>query len=125
MSSYVSLTFGVAQLSSKDPDYETRAESLPAYKASLESRYPLICTNCLPAVEEEIEKKNNFARTQALGGVLKRSKMTQTKATKETVQAESSQLIWKFRGVLWLLGLLASVACYFIGDLFSSSKVPI
>ncbi|KAF9244549.1 Ima1 N-terminal domain-containing protein [Melanogaster broomeanus] len=56
------------------PEYAQRLEQLPAYRESLHVRYPPVCVNCSPAVEDEIQRKNQMARTKALGGWLKDSK---------------------------------------------------
>jgi hypothetical protein len=81
---------------------------LPEYRESLHVRYPPVCDNCMPAVEEEIKKKDSMARSQALGGWLKETKgktterrVSQTLQHRERVSKELT--IWRIRGCLWCL----------------------
>lgn len=86
---------------------------LPDYQASVERRYPPVCAACLPAVEEEIGKRNHMARTNALGRWLKQSKgkQKQTAATVEDlVHFDRDLKMWKLRGCLWLLTLVGFIA---------------
>ncbi|KAL4069741.1 Ima1 N-terminal domain-containing protein [Scleroderma yunnanense] len=99
------------------PDYATRHEQLPAYRESLHKRYPPVCAQCLPAVEDEIKRKDHMARTQALGGFLRDTKgkdrQRQVSGTgKEWEKLESQLAIWKLRGTLWWVTLLCVVACH-------------
>ncbi|KAG8955457.1 hypothetical protein FRC04_008808 [Tulasnella sp. 424] len=57
-----------------DPAYGQLLEQLPAYKESLNLRYPPLCPACAPAVEEDLERKNQMARSSVLGGWLRQSK---------------------------------------------------
>ncbi|KAI0778297.1 Ima1 N-terminal domain-containing protein [Trametes elegans] len=96
-----------------DPDYERRLESLPEYRQSVELRYPPICANCLPAVEEEIRKRDNMARVRALGGALKTTRGTDSRRRSSASQKERDKLerelrAWKIRGCLWF-GTLVTV----------------
>ncbi|KAK7059127.1 hypothetical protein VNI00_001753 [Paramarasmius palmivorus] len=94
-----------------DPSYERRLEDLPAYRESLHIRYPPVCENCLPAVEEELQRKNNMARSQALGGWLKETKgkerQRRVSATRvEREKASREFAAWKIRGSLWAFTLV-------------------
>ncbi|CAE6414323.1 unnamed protein product [Rhizoctonia solani] len=58
---------------SSDPSYSQRLAEYPAYKESLYSRYPPVCANCQPAVDEQIRQKDSMAKSAALGGWLQAS----------------------------------------------------
>ncbi|THV06000.1 hypothetical protein K435DRAFT_646074 [Dendrothele bispora CBS 962.96] len=95
-------------------EYERRLEMLPEYRESLHLRYPPVCDSCMPAVEEEIRKKDNMARSQALGGLLKetKGKVTQRRVSQTSEQRErvSKELVvWRVRGCLWGLTLLVAM----------------
>jgi hypothetical protein len=58
---------------SSSPTYASLLSNLPAYKRSLEARYPLMCEKCEPIVEEVIRRGDYRAKTAALNGFLKKS----------------------------------------------------
>ncbi|KAF8560218.1 hypothetical protein OG21DRAFT_1452054 [Imleria badia] len=98
------------------PDYAQRLEQLPAYRESLHARYPPVCVNCLPAVEDEIEQKNQMARTKALGGWLKETKgkerqrlVSGSAKDRERLSMGFQLAIWRVRGALWWTTLLSVV----------------
>jgi hypothetical protein len=94
---------------------------LPEYRESLHRRYPPVCDACLPAVEEEIKKKDHMARTKALGGWLQESK---GKEKQRRVSGQSKQrehikvelIAWKVRGSLWISSLVAAGLADSIGQ---------
>ncbi|EAU92703.1 hypothetical protein CC1G_01748 [Coprinopsis cinerea okayama7 len=95
------------------PEYKQRVKNLPQYKESLYTRYPPLCEACRPAVEEEIQHKDQMARRKALGGWLKGGKERQrrvsgTPGLKEKIIVES--IHWRIRGVLWLSFSFVSIA---------------
>lgn len=99
------------------PDYARRLEQLPAYRESLHVRYPPVCAQCSPAVEDEIKRKDQMARTQALAGFLKDTKgkdrQRRVSATgKERENLEPQLAIWRLRGALWWTTLLCAMACH-------------
>ncbi|KAI6095514.1 hypothetical protein EDD16DRAFT_1720788 [Pisolithus croceorrhizus] len=67
-------TYATGHSATHHPDYARRLEQLPAYRESLHIRYPQVCAQCSPAVEDEIKRKDQMARTQALAGFLKDTK---------------------------------------------------
>lgn len=96
---------------------------LPDYRSSLHVRYPPVCDNCLPAVEEEIRSKDHMARTKALGGWLKQSKgkekQRKVSASDKVREKLGVQLVaWRIRGYLWALTLLLAVVGNFTGKIF-------
>ncbi|KAF8898910.1 Ima1 N-terminal domain-containing protein [Infundibulicybe gibba] len=100
--------------SPSNPEYEQRLQMLPEYRESLHVRYPPVCDNCLPAVEDEIRSKDTMARTKALGGWLKesRGKEQQRRVSGNHQQMEKISLemaAWKMRGCLWVVTLGCSL----------------
>ncbi|KIY45770.1 hypothetical protein FISHEDRAFT_66817 [Fistulina hepatica ATCC 64428] len=98
-------------------EYDRRSVMLPEYQKSLERRYPPVCSNCQLIVDEQIKKSDQMARSQALGGWLKRSK---SKAT-GTISSDASDIpasshrpgrdiiAWRLRGLLWFVTLALSL----------------
>lgn len=88
------------------------------YKRSVEARYPPICADCAPAVEEEIRRRDTMARTRALGGFLgasnpQRRQIARTQRERDKLTRE--MFFWKVRGVLWLAYLLCALGHYALG----------
>ena len=117
----------------QDPEYSARVASLPSYQASVEARYPPVCANCLPAVEEEIRSRDHMARTSALGHWLKssRSKGKQRVASGDIYTAgkrggqetgvmgvkkvKRDSKIWLVRGGIWIGALGLSIGVDLVG----------
>ncbi|PFH54814.1 hypothetical protein AMATHDRAFT_134874 [Amanita thiersii Skay4041] len=100
-----------------NPDYHRRLARLPEYRESLHQRYPPVCESCLPAVEEEIRKKDHMARTNALGGWLKKSRGKDQQRrvsgpSKSRDHFTFEMIAWHFRGLLWGISLLTTVLGY-------------
>ncbi|GBE78034.1 Ima1 N-terminal domain-containing protein [Sparassis latifolia] len=98
-----------------DPEYAERSETYDEYRRSVEVRYPPVCAECAPAVEEEIRRRDQMARTQALGGFLHATKRTTLQAPesqkdKDRLQREIAA--WKIRGCLWLGSLACALGGY-------------
>lgn len=90
---------------------------LPEYRESLHVRYPPVCANCLPAVEEEMQDKEKMARTNALGSWLKetRGKERTRRVSGPTIVKEkpSAKLfLWRIRGCLWVSTFLLATGGY-------------
>jgi hypothetical protein len=77
-------------------------------------RYPPVCADCQPAVEEEIRRKDAMARTQALGGWLHQTKgkarQRQASLTKQETDNLGEMLAWRIRGGCWAV---TAMACTF------------
>lgn len=88
---------------------------LPEYKASLESRYPIVCSSCAPSVEQIIAERDYRAQTQALGWRLRASKKARMKAEAKQREIRGSWKwrvmgwLWKLRGGLWWLTHAAGI----------------
>jgi hypothetical protein len=97
-----------------DPEYAQRLEELPAYKNSLQARYPPVCESCASLVEQEIEEKNRMARTSALTGFLKETKgKEKARKVSASIQRKEARelrtLVWIVRGCLWGVTTTASI----------------
>ncbi|KAF1940889.1 hypothetical protein EJ02DRAFT_349055 [Clathrospora elynae] len=74
----------------EDPDYEKYLASYDEYKIELEDRYPQVCHNCLPRVQDQIRNANHVARADNLARIMEASKNRRT-----TVQ--TSRQAWTLR----------------------------
>ncbi|KAJ7630779.1 Ima1 N-terminal domain-containing protein [Roridomyces roridus] len=100
---------------SGSPDSDERLRTLDEYRESLLLRYPPVCETCQPAVQEEIERKNSMARSQALGGWLNQTKGKARKrqvslTLEETNKFRLEMLAWRIRGCLWVATALLSIS---------------
>ncbi|KIJ54653.1 hypothetical protein M422DRAFT_200532 [Sphaerobolus stellatus SS14] len=102
---------------SDDPTYEARLAEMPAYTESLQERYPPVCNNCRPIIDEELKSKEQMARTSALGGWLKRSRHAGAQRSTEQLKGRRDVLIWRIRGGLWTGTLLAFLGVDLAGTL--------
>ncbi|KAF8140403.1 Ima1 N-terminal domain-containing protein [Boletus edulis] len=117
LSNYLPPPQATPTIVSQHPDYAQRLEQLPAYRESLHVRYPPVCANCQPAVQDEIEQKNQMARTKALGGWLKESKGKERQrfasgSAKDRERLGLQLTIWQVRGVLWWTTLLSVLSAH-------------
>lgn len=99
------------------PDYAQRLEKLPEYRESLHVRYPPVCANCMPAVEEEIRKKDHMARIKALGGWLNDSRGKEKQrqvsgSSREREKLQTHLFLWRLRGFLWFMTLAVAVVAH-------------
>ncbi|KAJ1301618.1 hypothetical protein OPQ81_008865 [Rhizoctonia solani] len=93
---------------SSDPSYSQRLAEFPAYKESLYARYPPVCANCQPGVDEQIRQKDSMAKSAALGGWLqasaRRGKSPGAGFGEKPPGTSIRQVaIWNIRGALWLV----------------------
>lgn len=114
------VTTSTSSLLLQHPDYPMRLEQLPMYRESLHIRYPPVCANCLPAVEDQIEQKNHMARTKALAGWLKQSKGKERQRLLSgpgngTERLQFQLAIWRVRGALWCTTLFCVVVAHGAG----------
>lgn len=105
----------------QNPEYQRRLENLPEYEDSLQIRYPPVCEICLPAVEDEIRRKDTMARAKALGGWLTESKGKEkqrriSETYKESEKVGAEMVAWRVRGVLWLASLSVVFVFNFGGE---------
>src|SRR5690242_7004326 len=57
-----------------DPDYPKYAASLDAYRHELEDRYPQVCPDCLPRVQDQIRAAGYAAKADNLRRMIDRSR---------------------------------------------------
>jgi hypothetical protein len=96
---------------------------LAEYKESLQLRYPPVCATCLPLVEDEIRRKNEMARSKALGGWLQETKGKEKQrkvsgAGKDLEKVTLQLVAWRLRGCLWVGSLAAAAVGNSIGEYY-------
>lgn len=106
----------------QDPDYAPRLAGFAAYKASIYARYPLVCDKCAPLIEEEIRKKDDMARSNALGSWLNESKKKDTRRQQVSLSTMDRHRLsrelrwWTARGALWMATLVVAVSADVAGE---------
>ncbi len=73
-----------------DPEYDKFAASYDAYKKELEDRYPQVCADCLPRVQEQIRNAGYAAKADHLRRIMEKSQ-----EKRKTVQ--TPRLTWTLR----------------------------
>ncbi|EMD97642.1 hypothetical protein COCC4DRAFT_52176 [Bipolaris maydis ATCC 48331] len=61
-----------------DPQYDQYLAAYDSYKIELEERYPQVCKNCLPRVQNQIRNANHVARADNLARIMEASKEKRT-----------------------------------------------
>jgi hypothetical protein len=113
----------------QDPDYAPRLAGFTAYKTSIYARYPLVCEKCAPLVEEEIRKKDDMARSNALGSWLNESKKKDTRRHRVSLSTMDRHKLsrelrwWTARGALWMATLVLAVAADAAGE-YAGRLIP-
>ncbi|KAK9414600.1 putative Ima1 N-terminal domain-containing protein [Seiridium unicorne] len=67
-----------------DPEYAVRAKGYRAWKRDLETRYPQVCIQCEPKVEEQLQKASYTAKTDHMRRMIDRTKERRHRARKRT-----------------------------------------
>ncbi|WVF67934.1 hypothetical protein IAT40_002696 [Kwoniella sp. CBS 6097] len=103
-----------------DPSFPALYAELPSYLAKLHSRYPPVCPNCQPAVDEALRKSDHKAQVEAWGSALNRGARPGTSLSAGESSSRTAVgyrgasavdvLIWRVRGALWWSGIVLSVA---------------
>lgn len=92
-----------------DPDYDKYASSLDAYRVELEDRYPQVCQDCLPRVQDQIRAAGYAAKADNLRRMIDRSR-EHSRAVQTSRQTWTLRLIalakWVYitsvlAGMLW------------------------
>lgn len=83
-----------------DSEYDKYASSLKAYRTELEDRYPQVCQQCLPRVQEQIRAAGYAAKADNLRRIIDRSR-------------EHSRTVHTSRQT-WTLRLIALAKCVYI-----------
>lgn len=100
-----------------DEKYGECEKQFEEYKRSLYERYPPVCEDCQPAVEEELYKKEKMAASKALDGSLSRGKhrVRHSLGVNNHRDKVLETFWWKVRGALWVGSSVASVALLSLG----------
>ncbi|KAI9828561.1 MAG: hypothetical protein M1819_006553 [Sarea resinae] len=77
------------------PEYATYEASYPAYRKSLEERYPQVCIDCEPRVRERIRATGYAAKTDHLRRMIDRTRAAEGRRTSRD---------WDWRALVVLLG---------------------
>ncbi|WVQ95498.1 hypothetical protein IAU59_002595 [Kwoniella sp. CBS 9459] len=103
-----------------DPTFPALYAELPSYLAKLHSRYPPVCPNCQPAVDEALRKSDHKAQVEAWGSALNRGARPGTLSSSGESSLRSTGgyraaslmdvVIWRIRGTLWWCSLGLSFA---------------
>ncbi|EEP77083.1 predicted protein [Uncinocarpus reesii 1704] len=80
------------------PEYEVYEASYPAYRQSLEDRYPQVCENCEPRVISRIKRAGYEAKADHLRRMMERSRGGRTVRNKRK---------WRWRSLLVSTGAVA------------------
>lgn len=82
-------------------------------------RYPLVCAQCLPTVEDEIRQKDHTSRVHALAGFLKETKGKDRKRRVSGPRRKQKfrLAVWWLKGALWCITLIGVVACHSAGQI--------
>ncbi|WVN89739.1 uncharacterized protein L203_104969 [Cryptococcus depauperatus CBS 7841] len=92
-----------------DPSYPVLYANLPNYIASLNTRYPPVCTACRPAVEDAMQRADEKGRIEAWNNALDRGNRVKERLGGSEWRVRSSYiLIWILRGGLWWIGMILS-----------------
>lgn len=102
---------------STDPEYKTYVAKLDEYKTNLEKRYPQICAECAPKVNQRMRETNKAARDDHL-----RRKLLQSKVRK---LVDWEKWSWKriavfVGGLAWGMSLLSQLEHHALGMLPSA-----
>lgn len=100
-----------------DPRYSTFEASYPAYRESLEQRYPPVCEHCEPRVLERLRVTNYAAKADHMGRMAEN--------TRAAPPRSSSGSGWKtlmilFGAIGWWASLIAQVFWNVVGALWQS-----
>lgn len=94
--------------STQDPTYRDLYEGLPTYLASVHARYPPVCENCQPAVDEALNRANRRANVDAWGSALRRTP-TSTSGGRSQWSEILDIAFWRLRGVLFCSSIAISL----------------
>jgi hypothetical protein len=85
--------------SSDDPKYDDYVESLPHYRENLESRFPQVCADCAPRVEERLRRSGYTAKTDHLRRMVQRTRTLPRSQMKAT--SKITYLLFNLGGLVW------------------------
>lgn len=92
-----------------DPSYPTLYANYPDYLSSLHARYPPVCSNCQPAVEDALRRSDHRAQMEAWGSALTRGKKI-AKGDPEVAVPELGRRHWRTKCALWIITWLSGLS---------------
>ena len=103
---------------SSDPRYEEYEESLPAYKKTLEERYPQVCAECAPKAQARIRQSDYMANTDRL-----RRMREQTHSAMEKMKSSWRQttLLTLCGSIAWFVAVFTQLLWHGLGALQQES----
>ncbi|KAK8850464.1 hypothetical protein IAR55_004382 [Kwoniella newhampshirensis] len=93
-----------------DPLYPALFADLPTYLSKLHTRYPPVCQNCQPAVDEALRRSDHRAQVEAWGSALRRGAATTNTSGGDGGDdigrgvSSGDILVWRIRGALYWTG---------------------
>ncbi|RXK40627.1 hypothetical protein M231_02082 [Tremella mesenterica] len=92
-----------------DPSFPTLYADLPNYLTRLHTRYPPVCRDCQPGVEEVLKRSDSRAQVEAWGLALNRGVVSPGRAPHKTLR-RWEVLAWRIRGTLFVLSSIVNLA---------------
>lgn len=102
-------------LTKQDPTYRELYENLPTYLASVHARYPPVCNNCQPAVDEALKRADRRANVDAWGSALRRGH-TSTSSDRSGWYEVLDIAFWRLRGLLFCCSAAVSLGLGLAGE---------
>ncbi|KAL8996413.1 MAG: hypothetical protein Q9169_004061 [Polycauliona sp. 2 TL-2023] len=96
-----------------DPTYPEFEYALPGYRKKMEERFPQVCRDCAPAVDDRIRSTGYAAKTDHLRRMMDRTRGQGV--VRKSWNLKSLALM--FGGVGWTLGSMAQLAFHLLGAL--------
>lgn len=91
----------------------------------MEERYPPVCQSCLPNVQARLQRNNYIAKSTALGGWLKDTKLRPVSSTSKTlISRYLKAVVWTMRGAIWVFASLSMLSWYLAGTINPTETGP-
>lgn len=92
-------------------------DDLPAYLSSVHSRYPPVCENCQPAVNDALRKADRRANVDAWGSALRRSHQSEHGSGSRSGLMEMLDVgFWRLRGMLFCASTVLNLGLGVVGE---------
>jgi hypothetical protein len=106
------------------PDYDHHANVLyPRYIKDLESRYPPMCSECIPRVKQRLKQVNYNAKVASLGKMLARSSERPLTVARELGPVRTLRwCFWMLRGAVWLWANILFLVWHLSGIFYPSGS---
>lgn len=100
-----------------DPEYAVRMRGYRIWKRDLEARYPQVCIDCEPKVEEQLRKASYTAKTDHMRRLIDRTKQRRHQARTRTALDYvdmAGKFIWHFGFLLQALWHIVALGIVFV-----------